>query len=123
MNSKGLSTIVIVVIISIISLLMATTASFLALGDLEISSDYVGAKEALYLADACLENTLLSIKEDNSLLMDNHSLSLYGGSCIIDVSSEISLKNISISASKSSYYKNIQASFNMESNLMLVSYR
>ena len=122
MNKNGLSTILVVILVSSVSLLLAVTASFLALGDLEIANDYIKEKESLYVGDACLEDILLRIKADNSLLLSDYSLLLNEGLCIINIENEGFLKNINIEANKDNYYKNIEASFNLGDYDMIVSY-
>jgi len=122
MGNKGFSTIVIVIIISAISLLMAVTASFLALGDLEISSDYMGEKNALYLAESCMEETIQRIEENPDYVATNDSLSINDGLCIISIEDNLASKIINIKANVGVYYKNIDAEIKIGDKIELVSY-
>ncbi|MDA3840402.1 MAG: hypothetical protein PF572_04895 [Patescibacteria group bacterium] len=122
MNKRGLSTIFLVVIISVTSLLMATTASFLALGDLEMSSDYIGSKESLYLADSCLEDVLGRIQGDNSLELEDFSLSLNEGLCIINIDNVSGLKILNIKANINNYYREIEVLISYTDEIKIISY-
>lgn len=122
MGNKGFSTIVIVIVISAISLLMAVTASFLALGDLEMSSDYLGEKKSLYIAESCMEDTIQKIKENTDYTATNYSLSLNDGLCIINTEENLDSKKINIKAKVGIYYKNIEAEIKTGDKIELISY-
>ncbi len=122
MNKKGMSTIILVITISVVTLLMATTLSFVAFGNLEITSDYFSSKKAHYLAESCFEDSLRQIQKNNFLLLDNKSLSIDDGLCIISIGGSSNSKTIEIEANIESYYKKIDASITIDSRINLDSY-
>ncbi len=123
MNKKGISTIIVIIIISAISLIFTTSVGFLGLGNLEMSDYYLNSKKALYLADSCLNDVLIKIKNNNLSELNNYSLSIFEGLCIINVEDKEGEKNIYIKANFNSYYRNIEAIFNPVNNYLKVSYK
>lgn len=123
MENKGFSTILLVVAISSISMILATTASFLAIGDLEISNDYLSDKRTINLANSCLENTLRMIQEDKDLNLSEYPLFIDEGLCIINTDDYLSSKNIDIKASLGSYHKWIQVELLAGDAVEITSYK
>jgi hypothetical protein len=84
-NQTGFSMILVVLIIGVSSLIMAKSAVFLGLGELDSSSASAAGDKAYYLAESCAEDALLKIKSDETYLINDKELLFADGSCSYDV--------------------------------------
>jgi hypothetical protein len=84
-NNSGFSMILVVIIIGVSSLIMAKSAVFLGLGELDASSAAAAGDKAYYLAESCVEDALLRLKMDDSYLADGKELFFADGLCRYDV--------------------------------------
>jgi len=117
-KNRGISIIVIVIFISAISLLTASTAIYVAYDDLDISSDYIYSKNTVYIADACLEDSLRIIQSEQIFSNKEYTLSFGGGSCIIKINNQGTYEDIVIEAIYKNYYKEIKAKINFQNNFL-----
>ncbi|MBN2838775.1 MAG: hypothetical protein JXM74_08490 [Fusobacteriaceae bacterium] len=87
-----------------------------------MSSDYIGGKKAIYLAESCMEETLQKIQENPEYTATNFSLSLNDGLCIIETEERPESRLIKIEANTGIYYKNIEAEIETGDKIELVAY-
>lgn len=105
-NEKGMSALLVVVIVGGAALLMALGAARLGLGEMEMG--YISQKggEALYLADGCAEEAMERLRVDASYT--GGVLNLDAGSCIISVAVNGAERVITVSALIGEFNKKIQ---------------
>ena len=107
-NQKGITALLVVIVLSAGALLLAQSAAVLGFGSLDTGFTFQKGEEASVLADGCLEEALRQIQLDHNYLADNSRLELTGGFCIIDITGDESNKTISIKADSENYIKNIE---------------
>ena len=105
-NQNGIAAILTIVIVGAAALLMAYSASFLGLGDLEIGYDAQQAGEALAIADGCAEEALRRLKLDANYA--GETLNLGDGSCIITVLSSGNNRIVTATSALGNYHKTVE---------------
>ncbi|KKU48575.1 hypothetical protein A3H10_03600 [Candidatus Uhrbacteria bacterium RIFCSPLOWO2_12_FULL_46_10] len=105
----GFSALLTVLIIGVVALTMATSASLLGLGELELGYTYQKGGEAFSVADGCLEEAMRRLRLDAGYT-GSPSFPVVNGSCTISV---VDLggnqRRLTILGQSGSYYKKIQA--------------
>lgn len=118
-NQKGIAALIVVLVISITTLIMALNSSFLGLGELDLSSTSEKGGEALVLADSCAEETLRRLR-----LEPNYSggtLNIDDGSCIINIVEAGSIRTITIESTIEECHKKIQIEATLSGRDVLVN--
>ncbi len=118
-NQEGVAALLIIVIISVATLIMAYNASLLGLGELEAGYSFQKGGQALAIAEACGEETLRRFKLDT-----NHTggtLNLNGGSCIINITSNSNNRIIDILSEIENYYKKIEIDIDLNGNSIIIN--
>lgn len=113
-NQKGIAALITIVIVSIAGLIMAYSASFLGLGDLDMGYTSEKGGEAFSVADGCIEESLRRIKLDDSY--SGGSFSLGDGLCEVSVSDVPPQKIIIATGSIDNFYKKIQVEIRTTGN-------
>ncbi len=119
-NNSGAAALFIVLAISVISFLIAKNVSILGLGELDMSYTSSKEKEVFYLAESCLEEVLYHLQNDSSYTANGEVLNLEGGSCLINITANGSLRLINIEANKDNYYKNLNAKIEIFPNKIVL---
>ncbi len=122
LKEGGFSSILLIVIVFTVTLLFASSTSFLSMDNLESSVNHLDNKKSLYLAESCLELVLKDIQSDNSLVLEDYSLILEGGSCIINTEGIDGVKKINIVASRDGFFKKIEAEVLLGEKLSVIKY-
>ena len=115
-NQKGVAALLTIVIIAASALIMAYTASFLGLGELDLGYTFQAGGEAFSMADGCVEETLRRIALDNNygLGMGLINLTVTNGSCIINVTEPANGQRIVIVTGLSNeYYQKIEVNLTL----------
>jgi len=109
-NQKGISAILLVVIIGVMALIFINTTAIMSVD--ELSSAVLSSKYSLTqsLSLSCAEEALRRIGIDNELEMNNYVLNFKKGSCIINSSISGDVSTISIVANLGDYYNNLDIS-------------
>ncbi len=84
-NNSGFSMLLVVIIIGISGLMMAKSAVFLGLGEIDSGRAAAAGDKAYYSAESCVEDALLRIKRDDSYLAADKEIVFADGSCRYDV--------------------------------------
>lgn len=102
-NTRGVTALLTVIVVSAAALLMAFGAAMLGLGDADMSFAAQKGFQTSALADGCVEESLrrLQINSDWS----GGTLSLGDGSCIIAVVSEDAIRIIQVKATVGNFHK------------------
>lgn len=109
-KNQGMAALFTIIIIGVGALILARSASFLGLGEMEMGYDIGKAGNVQALADGCLEEALLRIARDNFYQVNNLSFPAGEGICTITVGGGSTVKDISSSANIGDITANIQAS-------------
>lgn len=104
-DQRGAAALLMIVIIGVATLIMATSAARLGLGELEMGYDEGKGSSALALADGCGEEALIRLRKNNAYT--GGTLSVGGGSCILSVVGSGPSRTISATATLGSYTKKI----------------
>jgi hypothetical protein len=123
-NQSGFSMLLVVIIIGISSLIMAKSAVFLGLGEIDSSSAAAAGDKSYYLAESCVEDALLRIKTDNAYLAQGKEIIFTDDySCNYSVADGDGGKIITAESLGNGYTKKIQATVTASSSgVVLGSY-
>ena len=114
----------VIVIVAAVSLLVAHTISFLSLGELELGDKVSQGEKSLQVAEACLEEALKRIREDNSYEVSNKSLIFFGEECVFSVSQSGAQITINAADQNSDYQREISAQAEITNNqVRIVKYQ
>jgi hypothetical protein len=118
-QQKGLAMMMIIVIISAAALIMAFSATWLGLGELETGYTSQKGNEAWAVAEGCVEETLrrLKIEADYS----GGSLNLNNGSCIIEIAGAGSSKTITATSTVDQYNKVVEVQITLTNNIITIN--
>lgn len=116
-NKKGIAALIVVLIITASALIMAYNASWLGLGEIDLSYSSQKGGEALSLSEACVEEALLRMKNDSNFGLGegNITLSIGTNSCIINISSNLNERVILATGIVEQFSKKVEASVNITS--------
>ncbi|MDD4333103.1 MAG: hypothetical protein PHT51_03245 [Patescibacteria group bacterium] len=107
-NRKGMAALLIVVIVSAALLIIAYSAIYLGLGDLEMGYDSQKGEEALSVADGCMEEALHRLSKNNSY--SGAALTFDNGTCVIAVTNTGGAnRTIDVASTAGLYSKKIEA--------------
>ncbi len=119
-NQKGLMALVLVLVVSSVAIILAISASFLGLGELEMGFNERRSTEALAFGDACLDEALLRLKRDNAY--SGGSLSIDGNSCTITITPSGDLRTIGIESNVGEFTKNLEAEADVSASYIILNY-
>jgi len=124
-KQKGMSALLIVIIIGASSFLIAQSVVFLSIGELEMSQVVNRSNNALYLSEACVSEALFQLKLDEFFLTTNKELLFDGDdSCFMTVSADGDNRTIFSVGVDGDYRKSIEVGITVSSgNVILDSYR
>lgn len=119
-GNKGIATLLIIVIISAATLIMAYSASLLGLGELEMGYTSQKGAETLSVADGCAEEALRRLRLNPSYSGGN--LQLGNGSCIITIATSGNISTTTVTANiDSEYYKKIEVVADLNESPMAIT--
>lgn len=120
-NKNGYAALASVLVIAAVVITIGTTVPILGVG--EIQNALLGKKneEVLNLAEACAEDALLRINENNSV---SSSFTLPSGTCSVTVNSQVGNDwDITVSITILSQTKSIQIVFERLSTIVITSWK
>lgn len=114
-NKKGIAALLVVLIITTSALIMAYNASWLGLGEIDLSYTSQKGGSALALAEACTEEALRRIKKDSSFGVGEGDITLPIGanSCIINISQNLNERIIITTGLVDDFEKKLETSVNL----------
>lgn len=117
---KAIAAILVVLIASAVSLVLATGAVFLSLDNLDMTSSRKIGNKVLWLADSCLNLGYRRLQLDKDYL--GESLSIDSGSCIISVTSNDPVFTVTSTAVIEDYTRGIESKIELVSGTSSVIY-
>lgn len=121
-KTRGQTAIVGVLIIIAIILLIAISVGSSGTRDLVTSGNESMNKKTMYLADSCLEETMIQIKKDAGY--SGGTLELFNGICTISITAQDTSKTILVAASIDDYTRKLEAVVRLiDGKLTLKSWR
>jgi len=118
-DNRGIAALMIVVVIGSATLILALSASFLGLGELDMGFTAQKGGEASALSDGCMEEALRQIQLDSNY--SGETLNLEGNSCIIGVQSNGNNRIIIVSAFIDDYSKKIEVNLTLDGNIITLN--
>lgn len=108
-SQKGYIAIVTVIILSAVTLGIASTVSLLAIGEAERALAVSKGEGSLQLAEGCAEDGLLRVQQSSSY--NGGTITRPEGTCVITVSNNGGNWSLSATSTQSNYNRTIQVSF------------
>jgi len=121
LQSKGLSAIIVTLIVSSVALLMATTATISGIQEAQIGLRQMRSKAILAAAEGCAEEGLLKLHQNSSYSGETMSSSY--GSCIITVSGSGSTRTVHVSAVEADYTRALQIDVNISTPFQITNWQ
>src|SRR3989338_4004894 len=117
--TKGATALLKVVIVGAATLIMAVSASYLGLGELDLGYTSQKGAETFFIADGCMEEGLRQLRLDTGYTGD--TLSLGDGSCIISVVSSGNDRTITVTATMNEYNKKLEVNLTLTGNVITIN--
>lgn len=118
-DERGAVAILTVVVVSVAALLMAVSASFLGLGDLDLGYTHQKGGEVFSVADGCMEEALEQLRINNAY--NGGELNLGAGSCIISIVVSGNERTISVFGTVGAYNKKIEANITLIDDVITIN--
>lgn len=109
----------VVAIIGAAALIMAFSASWFGIVDLDTGYLSKKGEEAAALADGCMDNALQRLRFDVNY--PGETLSIGGGSCIISVVANGNSRTINVNANSSNYYQGLTVAVTLNGNVITLN--
>jgi|SRR3989344_2986557 len=107
-RKSGIAALFVVVVLGAASLILAMSATFLGLGEIEEAFEATRGGRAFSIADGCLEDTLERIRE-NPNYDGSIPPTFADGSCTIIVTSSGPQRTVAVEVTSGNYKKKVQA--------------
>jgi len=118
-DNKGVAALFTIVVVAAAALLMATSASLLGLGELELGYTSQKGEEAFSVADGCMEEALERMRPTTNYT--GASLNVSNGSCTITVTGSNPYTIAVVASTTDSYYKKIESNISVSSNVITIN--
>lgn len=118
-EKKGATALLTVLIVGAAALVMAVSASYLGLGELDLGFTSQKGAETFAIADGCMEEAYRHLRIDTNYTGD--TLSLGAGSCIISITTSGSDRNITVTATLGEYTKILVSNITLSGNNITVN--
>ena len=118
-DKRGLSLLLIVVVIGAAAVTMIIGSSFLGIGEAQESFVYDRSQAAQILADGCADDALRRLRIDSGY--SGGTLAFEEGSCILTVSSTGSMHEISVTSSIDIYGATTYVALSLTSTTITIS--
>lgn len=118
-DRRGTAALIVVVLIGAAALIMAFSASWF--GIVDVDTAYVAKKgeEVGALADGCMDNALQRLRFNVNY--SGETLSIGTGSCIISVVANGNARAITVNVSSGSYYQGLMANIILNGNVITLT--
>jgi len=118
-DQRGIAALMTIVIVSAATLIMAYTASFLGLGELDLGYTFSRDGEVFSFTDGCVNEAIYRVISDSSY--SGSSLSVSEGSCIINVTGTGNDRTIIVTGTVGNYYKKIQTEITLSGGNAIIN--
>lgn len=118
-NKKGATALLTVLIIGSAALIMAVSAAFLSIGELDLGFTSQKGGETFALADGCMEDVLRHLRIDTSYT--GGTLNLGAKSCIITVAPSGGNKIVNVQATMENYHKELETNITLSGNIITIN--
>ena len=118
-DQRGIAALIVVALIGAAALIMAFSASWFGVVDLDTAYVAKKGEEAAALADGCLDNALQRLRFDINYA--GETLSFGGGSCIINVIANGNDRTITVNASNDDYSQGLVVEATLIGNVITVN--
>lgn len=118
-ENSGFVALTAVLVISFLVLTVATSISVLGVGEAKSSYDYRRGQEVLKMAEGCVEESLLRIRNDSSYTGTLSPLAIGNGTCTISVSGTGISRTVAVEAQlveQRTYKKRLEATLSIVGN-------
>ena len=114
MNQKGYIALISVLVVLALAVLIASSANLASISESDMGLKEQQSWEAFYLASACAEHSLMSLKEDLGGYMGNETLTFTNGECKIENVDGVGNKNrvVKVSGSAHGFTRKIKVEIN-----------
>lgn len=106
-NEKGVSVLIVVVIIAAVSLIISRNISFIGFGELEMGDRHNFGEKNLQIAEACLEEVLLRIRENHNYAANEENITFDNLQCRLSVSDQGGEKIIDLESVSDKYKRQL----------------
>ena len=117
-NQRGAAAIITIVVVAASALIMALSAGYLGLGNMEIATTFEKGELARDFIDTCADEGLERLRKDD--LYTGSSLSLDGNSCIISVTSVGTDYTVVVNGSVDEYYQSLEIEVDLSSGNLII---
>ncbi len=118
-DQRGIAALIVVAIIGAAALIMAFSASWFGVVDLDTSYLAKKGQEVSTIADGCMDNALQRLKFDVNY--SGEILSIGGGQCIISVAVNGGGRTITVNASSGNYNQGLIVNVTLSGNIITVN--
>ena len=118
-DQRGIAALIVVVLIGATALIMAFSASWFGIVDLDTGYIAKKGEEVGALADGCMDNALQRLRFD--INYTGETLSAGGGSCIISAVANGNDRIVTVGASIGNYYQGLTASVTLNGNVVALN--
>ena len=118
-DQRGIAALIVVVLIGATALIMAFSASWFGIVDLDTGYIAKKGEEVGALADGCMDNALQRLRFDVNY--SGETLVVGGGSCIIAVVANGNDRVITVNASLGNYSQGLVASVTLSGNIITLN--
>jgi len=118
-NQKGIAALITIIIVSIAGLVMAYSAAFLGLNDLDMGYTSERGGEAFAVADGCIDESLRRIRLDDTYT--GSTFSIGDGTCEIEVFGSGATRTITATGTIDSFYSVLQADISITGNNIIIT--
>ncbi|MEK7625414.1 MAG: hypothetical protein AAB467_03640 [Patescibacteria group bacterium] len=118
-NNKGAAALLTVLIIGAAALIMAVSASFLSIGELDLGYTSQKGGEAFALADGCMEDALRHLRLDGAYA--GGTLNVGSNSCILSINPSGGNKIVNVRSTVGDYNKEIEVNLTLSGNIITIN--
>lgn len=118
-DKRGIAALIVVAIIGAVALIMAFSASWFGIVDLDTGYLAKKGQEVSVMADGCMDNALQRLKLDVNY--SGETLSVNGGSCIISVAVIGNGRTITVDASSGNYNQGLIVDITLSGNIIAIN--
>lgn len=118
-NKSGATALLTVLIIGAATLIMAVSASFLSMGELDLGYTAQKGGETFALTDGCMEDALRHLRIDNGYI--GGTLNFGAKSCIINITANGLDKTVNVVGTFGNYNKEIEVDLTLSGNVIAIN--
>ena len=119
-NNDGYAALASILVISVVVIIVGISVSLLSINYLQSSLSNKKSYESLDLVEACVEEALLQLNENNAI---SSNISLPEGSCSVTINSQVGTNWVfTVTGSINSYIKSIQVTADRNNTINILNW-